>query len=156
MNGFRPTSCTNILIFAVTQIPKTGFIRRFIDIIPINSSIHVHSCILGMAYNGMHADPLRGKIAGMTKSELQELYENDAQIQQMVRESSYIADLEATKKRLIESNRKIAKESLELEPELSKTKANLIEAHLRFTEALKSYTKYKSKLGTCTARLKIC
>ncbi len=47
----------------------------------------------------------------------------------------------------MQSNKRKANENLELEPEMNKTKADLIAAHHEFTEALKSYTGYKSKLG---------
>ncbi|VDN11461.1 unnamed protein product [Dibothriocephalus latus] len=97
-------------------------------------------------YNGMGVDNFAEKLANLSKSELGALLDDDAQIKKMVKESSMVEDLEGKRKRLLKSNNEKATENLSLEPELTKMKADLIEAHTAFAHQLESYKKYKGKL----------
>ncbi|CDS39908.1 vacuolar protein sorting associated protein 37b [Echinococcus multilocularis] len=86
------------------------------------------------------------KLAGMSKSELDDLFNNDNKIRKMVLDTPTVKKLEADKSRLWKSNQQKAIENLGHEPAMQKTKADLVSAHHKFNEALKAYSNYKSKL----------
>lgn len=86
-------------------------------------------------------------IAGKSKEELESLFNDDEKIRNMVIESNSVKNLKANKKRLMKSNQQIAKKNLESEPILEKLREDLIAAHCDFSETLRDYTTYKSKLG---------
>ncbi|VDD81205.1 unnamed protein product [Mesocestoides corti] len=99
-----------------------------------------------MAFNGLVVDSFNDKLLGMTKSELEDLFNDDAKIHEMVMNGATVKKLKADKKHLMKSNRDRASENLKLEPQMKQTKEDLIAAHQRFNEALKEYSNYKSKL----------
>ncbi|KAL7062555.1 hypothetical protein AAHC03_01505 [Spirometra sp. Aus1] len=99
-----------------------------------------------MIYNGMGVDTFSEKLANLSKSELETLLDNDAQIKKMAKESPMVEDLERKRKSLLKSNNQKASDNLSLEPELTKMKTDLIEAHKGFAEQLESYKRYKGKL----------
>ncbi|KAL5112744.1 Vacuolar protein sorting-associated protein 37B [Taenia crassiceps] len=82
----------------------------------------------------------------MSKSELDDLYNDDEKIRQMVLDASTVKKLKADKNRLRKSNQQKAIENLSQEPEMERIKGQLIRAHHEFNEALKEYSNYKSKL----------
>ncbi|VDM22239.1 unnamed protein product [Hydatigera taeniaeformis] len=86
------------------------------------------------------------KLAGMSKSELDDLFNDDEKIRKMVMESPTVKKLKADKNRLRKSNQQKAIENLSHEPEMERVKAELTLAHHKFNEALKEYSNYKSKL----------
>lgn len=87
------------------------------------------------------------KLAGMSKSELDDLYNDDDKIRKMVLDAPTVKKLKADKNRLRKSNQQKAIENLTHEPEMKSIKAELILAHHKFNDALKEYSNYKSKLG---------
>uniref|UniRef100_A0A0X3P4M7 Vacuolar protein sorting-associated protein 37B n=1 Tax=Schistocephalus solidus TaxID=70667 RepID=A0A0X3P4M7_SCHSO len=97
-------------------------------------------------YNGMGVDNFSETLANLSKSELEALLDDDAQIKKMVNESPMVVDLENRRKRLLKSNNQKASDNLSLEPELTQMKADLIKAHTEFAEQLESYKRYKGKL----------
>lgn len=100
-----------------------------------------------MSFNGIAMNNFADKLSGMTRSELDDLFNNDSKIHEMVLQSPDVQRLAADKKRLLKSNQRRAKENLSLKPQMEQTKAELIAAHQEFNEALKEYSHFKSEIG---------
>ncbi|VDL97821.1 unnamed protein product [Schistocephalus solidus] len=92
-------------------------------------------------YNGMGVDNFSETLANLSKSELEALLDDDAQIKKMVNEKN-------RRKRLLKSNNQKASDNLSLEPELTQMKADLIKAHTEFAEQLDSITNNLDKLNS--------
>ncbi|VDK40419.1 unnamed protein product [Taenia asiatica] len=99
-----------------------------------------------MTFNGMELENFDNKLAGMTRSELDDLYNDDDKIRKIVLDAPTVKKLKADKNRLRKSNQQKAIENLSHEPEMEKIKAELIAAHHKFNETLREYSNYKSKL----------
>ncbi|VDN97698.1 unnamed protein product [Rodentolepis nana] len=100
----------------------------------------------GLGFNGVAMENFHDKLIGMSKEELERLFNDQEMIRKMVLESNSLKALKSTKKRLLKSNQQKAAKNLESEPKMESVRENLISAHQEFNEALKEYSSYKSKL----------
>lgn len=100
-----------------------------------------------VGFVGVGMENFHDKLADMTKAELESLFNDEEKIRSMVHDSPSVKQMEATKNRLMKSNQQKASMNLKSEPQMEKVREDLIAAHHDFSETLKEYTNYKSKLG---------
>nr|CDS28785.1 vacuolar protein sorting associated protein 37b [Hymenolepis microstoma] len=100
----------------------------------------------GVGFNGVAMENFHDKLIGMSKEDLERLFNDQERIRKMVLESNTLKNMKSTKKRLLKSNQQKAAKNLENEPKMENIRENLIAAHQEFNETLKEYSSYKSKL----------
>ncbi|VDP90465.1 unnamed protein product [Echinostoma caproni] len=98
------------------------------------------------SYNGFANDDLSTSVAGLSKTELEQLLNDTEEIKKIAKSSSQVKKSIADKESLMQQNRRLAETNLALEPQFLVKKHDLADLYQRLSEARERYADLKSRI----------